>query len=235
MTVHIGTKPQDIAETCLLPGDPYRARWAAENFLDNPKLVNETRGMLGFTGTYKGNPVTIQGTGMGRPSISIYVNELITAFDVKTLIRVGSTGAIADQTKLRDLVIAMTASTPVNINASWLGDIQFAPCADFDLLKRAVQLAKTTPHVGGVYTGDLFYESSMDIYEKLKSHGVLSVDMETAELYTLASRHNRHALSIMTVSDHILREEELSSAEREQSFGEMIELALETAFHVTQV
>ena len=230
MTVHIGAKPEDIAQTCLLPGDPYRARWAAQNFLKDAKLVNETRGMLGYTGTYKGNPVTIQGTGMGRPSISIYVNELIRDYGVQTLIRVGSTGAIADQTKLRDLVIAMTASTPVNINQSWLGDIQFAPTADFELLSRAVSLAKTKPHVGGVYTGDLFYESSFEIYEKLKSHGVLSVDMETAELYTLASRFGRRALSIMTVSDHILRHEELSSSDREQSFGEMIELALSTAF-----
>ena len=233
MTVHIGAKPGDIAETVLLPGDPYRARWAAETFLDEPRLVNEVRGMLGYTGTWKGHPVTIQGTGMGMPSLSIYVNELIRDYGAKTLIRIGSCGGMQESVKVRDIVIAMTATTLSTPSRGIFRELNFAPCADWSLLRAAVAAAEASDvrtHVGGIYSSDVFYDERPDLTEQMTRHGVLGVEMEAAELYTLAARHQRRALAVLTVSDHLISGEALPSADRERSFGEMVRIALEAAF-----
>lgn len=233
MTTHIGAKPGDIAETVLLPGDPYRARWAAERFLENPRLVNEVRGMLGFTGTWRGHPVTIHGSGMGMPSLSIYVNELIRDFGAKTLIRIGSAGAMQPQVKIRDVVLAMTASTLSTPSRGIFRDLNFAPAADFRLLAAAyaAALAKGVPtHAGGIYSSDVFYDERPDLNEQLTRHGTLCVEMETAELYTLAARYGARALAVLTMSDHLQTGEALPASERESSFSDMVEIALEAAF-----
>ena len=233
MTIHIGAKPGDIAETVLLPGDPYRAKWAAETFLDQPKLINEVRGMLGFTGTYKGNPVTIHGSGMGMPSLSIYVNELIRDYGAKTLIRIGSTGGMQPHVGLRDVIIAMTASTVSTPSSTIFKELNFAPSANYTLLHAAAHAAEkraVTTHVGGIYSSDTFYDERPDLNEQMTRHGILAVEMETAELYILAARHAVRALSILTVSDHLQTGEELPSDQREKSFGDMVEIALEAAF-----
>ena len=233
MTIHIGARPEEIADTVLLPGDPLRAKWAAETFLQNPKCINEVRGMLGYTGTWKGNSVTIHGSGMGMPSLSIYVNELIKDFDVKTLIRIGSAGGMSPIVKLRDVVIAMTSSTLSTPSLGMFKEINYAPCADFGLLAAAVTAAqqlKITPHVGGIYSSDVFYDERPDLTEQLTRHGILAVEMETAELYNLAARYGRRALSVCTISDHLITSESIGSEERERSFGDMVEIALTAAF-----
>jgi len=233
MTPHIGAKPGDIAETVLLPGDPRRAKWAAENFLDDARLVNEVRGMFGFTGTYKGNPVTIHGSGMGMPSLSIYVNELITQYDAKTLIRIGSCGAMQAHVNVRDVVIAMTATSLSTPSRGIFKEINFAPCADWSLLKAAVAASETkgsTTHVGGIYSSDVFYDERPDLTEQMTRHGILGVEMEAAELYNVAVRHGRRALAVLTVSDHLQTGEALPADQRERSFGDMVEIALEAAF-----
>ena len=233
MTFHIGAKPGEIAETVLMPGDPYRAKWAAETFLKDATCVNQVRGMLGFTGTWKGHKVSIQGSGMGMPSLSIYANELIRDYGAKTLIRIGSAGAMQPQVKIRDLVIAMTASTLSTPSRGFFREMQFAPCADFGLLERAVHAARTrgTPtHVGGIYSSDVFYDERPDLNEMLTRHGVLCVEMEAAELYTIAARHGARALAILTISDHLLTHEALPAEDRERSFGDMVEIALGAAF-----
>lgn len=233
MTIHIGARPGDIAETVLMPGDPYRARWAAETFLTEPRLVNEVRGMLGYTGTWKGHPVTIQGSGMGMPSLSIYANELIRDFGVQTLIRIGSCGAMQEKVKVRDVILAMTASTISTPSRGIFRELQFAPCADWSLLRAAVTAAEakgTALHVGGIYSSDTFYDERPDLNEQMTRHGILGVEMEAAELYTLAARHGRWALAVLTVSDHLLTGDALPSDQRERSFGDMVEIALEAAF-----
>ncbi|MEY4698261.1 MAG: purine-nucleoside phosphorylase [Pseudomonadota bacterium] len=233
MTFHIGAKPGDIAETVLLPGDPYRARWAAEAFLDNPRLVNEVRGMLGFTGTWRGHPVTIHGSGMGMPSLSIYANELIRDYGAKTLIRIGSAGALQDHVKVRDVVLAQAASTLGSPSRSIFRELSFAPVADFGLLAaahRAAQAKAIPTHVGGIYSSDTFYDERQDLTDQLQRHGCLAVEMEAAELYTLAARYGRRALAVLTISDHILTHEALPADQRERSFGAMVEIALEAAF-----
>jgi len=233
MTVHIGAKPGEIAETVLLPGDPYRARWAAQTFLDAPVLVNEVRGMLGYTGTWRGNRVTIQESGMGMPSLSIYVNELIRDYGAQTLIRIGSAGAMQPHVKLRDLVLAQTASSAGTPSRTIFKELNFAPCADFGLLMAAHKAAGKTGrplHVGGIYSSDTFYDERPDLSEQLQRHGTLCVEMEAAELYQLAARYKRRALAVLTISDHILTHEALPSDQREKSFGEMVEVALEAAF-----
>lgn len=233
MTIHIGTEKGEIAETVLMPGDPYRAKWAAENFLEAPRLVNETRGMLGYTGTWKGHPVTIQGSGMGMPSLSIYANELIRDFGAKTLIRIGSCGGMQDQVAIRDVIIAMTATSLSTPSSGIFKEINFAPCADWSLLKAAVTAAeaKGTPtHVGGIYSSDVFYDERPDLNEQMMRHGILGVEMEAAELYNLAARHSVRALAVLTVSDHLKTGEALPSDQREKSFGDMVEIALEAAF-----
>lgn len=233
MTIHIGAKPGEIAETVLLPGDPYRARWAAETFLDSPECINQVRGMLGYTGQWKGNRVTVQGSGMGMPSLSIYVNELIRDYGAKTLIRIGSCGGMQPQVALRDVVIATTASSVSTPSRAMLRELNFAPAADWGLLRAAVAAAETRPtgvHVGGIYSSDCFYDERPDLMEQLIRHGVLGVEMEAAELYTVAARHGCRALAICTVSDHLVTGKELPSDQREKSFGDMIEIALEAAF-----
>ncbi|WP_439148469.1 purine-nucleoside phosphorylase [Sulfitobacter sp.] len=233
MTIHIGAKPGDIAETVLMPGDPYRAKWAAETFLKDVKLVNNVRGMLGFTGTWNGHPVTIQGSGMGMPSLSIYVNELITQYDAKTLIRIGSCGGMQPHVGIRDVIIAMTATTITSPSSGIFKEINYAPCADWSLLRAAVTAAEakgTTTHVGGIYSSDVFYAERPDLDEQLTRHGILGVEMEAAELYTLAARYKRRALAVLTVSDHLQTGEALPAEERERSFGDMVEIALTAAF-----
>ncbi|MEC8041516.1 MAG: purine-nucleoside phosphorylase [Pseudomonadota bacterium] len=233
MTVHIGAKPGEIAETVLMPGDPYRAKWAAENFLEDAVLVNEVRGMLGFTGTYKGNRVSIQGSGMGMPSFSIYANELIRDYGAKTLIRIGSCGGMQDKVKIRDVIVAMTATTLNSPSSGIFKELNFAPCADWSLLKAAVAAAeaKHVPtHVGGIYSSDVFYDERPDLNEQMTRHGILGVEMEAAELYNLAARHGVRGLAVLTVSDHLLTGEALPSEDREKTFGDMVEIALDAAF-----
>lgn len=232
MTIHIGAEPGDIAETVLLPGDPLRAKWAAEKFLDDPKLVNDVRGMLGFTGTWNGNPVTIHGSGMGMPSLSIYANELIRDYGARTLIRIGSCGSMQAEVKLRDIVIAMTASSMETPSKGMFRELNFAPCADWTLLHASVQAAKLTgapTHVGGIYSSNTFYDERPDLNEQMTRHGILAVEMETAELYTVAARHGARALTVLTVSDHLQTGEALDSKSRERSFGDMVRIALEAA------
>ena len=218
MTIHIGAAPGDIAETVLMPGDPYRAKWAAETFLTNPKLVNQVRGMLGYTGLWEGHEVTIHGSGMGMPSLSIYANELIRDYGVKRLIRVGSCGGMQPHVKLRDIIIAMTASSISTPSHSILREVCFAPCADWGLLQSAARatVAKgITPHVGGIYSSDAFYDERPDLNEQMVRHGILAVEMEAAELYTVAARHNCQALAILTVSDHLQTRDALPADARE--------------------
>ena len=233
MTIHIGAQPDDIAETVLMPGDPYRAKWAAETFLTDARLVNEVRGMLGFTGTWNGHPVTIQGSGMGMPSLSIYANELIRDYGAKTLIRIGSCGGMQPHVGIRDVIIAMTASTLSTPSRGIFKELNFAPCADWSLLRAAVTAAEmkgTKTHVGGIYSSDVFYDERPDLNEQMTRHGILGVEMEAAELYNLAARHSVRALAILTVSDHLQTGEALPAEDRERSFCDMVEIALTAAF-----
>jgi len=233
MTIHIGARPGQIAETVLMPGDPYRARWAAKKFLQGAECVNEVRGMLGFTGTWRGNRVTIQAHGMGMPSVSIYANELIRDYGAQVLIRIGSAGSLQPHVGLRDIVLAQGCSTLGSPSRSIFREMSFAPVADFGLLMAAHAAAvrrRVPVHVGGIYSSDTFYDERKDLWEQLQRHGCLCVEMEAAELYTLAARHGRRALAVLTVSDHILTGEATDSAERETGFGAMVELALEAAF-----
>tara|TARA_R110000850_G_scaffold67498_3_gene150308 strand:- start:2 stop:706 length:705 start_codon:yes stop_codon:yes gene_type:complete len=233
MTPHIRAGRGQIAETVLMPGDPLRAKWAAETFLDGPELINDVRGMLGFTGMWRGNRVTIHGSGMGMPSLSIYANELITKYGARTLIRIGSAGAMQPSVKIRDVVLAQTASSLSTPSRGILRDINFAPCADFGLLMAAYAAAQTKAndvHVGGIYSSDVFYDERPDLNEQMTRHGILAVEMEAAELYTLAARHGCRALAVLTVSDHLLTQEALPASDRQSSFGDMVETALEAAF-----
>ncbi|WP_417206457.1 purine-nucleoside phosphorylase [Antarctobacter sp.] len=233
MTIHIGAAAGAIAETVLMPGDPRRAKWAANQFLEDAVCVNETRGMLGYTGTWKGHRVTIQGSGMGMPSLSIYANELLRDYGAKTLIRIGSCGAMQDHVELRDIVIAMTATTLSTPSKGLFRELNFAPCADFCLLEAAVAAARghgVTTHVGGIYSSDVFYDERPDLNEQMVRHGVLAVEMEAAELYTVAARFGARALAVLTVSDHLKTHAALPAEDRERSFGEMVEIALEAAF-----
>jgi len=233
MTIHIGAKPGEIAETVLLPGDPYRAKWAAETFLENTQCVNETRGMLGFTGTWNGHRVTIQGSGMGMPSLSIYANELIRDYGAKTLIRIGSCGGMQPHVGIREVILAMTASTLSTPSRGIFKELNFAPCADWGLLRAAAEAAEakgTTTHVGGIYSSDVFFDERPDLNKQMTRHGILGVEMEAAELYNLAARHSIRALAVLTVSDHLQTGEALPSEDRERSFGDMVEIALTAAF-----
>ncbi|MDG4649882.1 purine-nucleoside phosphorylase [Roseibacterium sp. SDUM158017] len=238
MTVHIGASPGDIAETVLMPGDPLRAKWAAERFLEDPVCVNEVRGMLGYTGTWTGadgnsHRVTIHGSGMGMPSLSIYANELIRDYGARTLIRIGSAGAMQHGVRLRDVVLAMTSSSLSTPSRGIFGDLNFAPCADFGLLAAAHAAARTKEcavHVGGIYSSDVFYDERPDLNEQMTRHGILAVEMETAELYSVAARHGVRALAVLTISDHLLTHEALPSEDRQSSFSDMVEIALEAAF-----
>ncbi|MFY0624404.1 MAG: purine-nucleoside phosphorylase [Pelagimonas sp.] len=233
MSLHIGAEKGQIAETVLMPGDPLRAEWAAHKFLENVECVNRVRGMLGFTGTWRGNRVTIQGSGMGMPSLSIYANELLKDYGAKTLIRIGSCGGMQKSVGIRDVIVAMTASTLSTPSIGMFREINFAPTANYELLRNAVASAErkgVTHHVGGIYSADVFYDERPDLNEQMTRHGILAVEMEAAELYILAARYQARALAVLTVSDHLQTGEALSAEERESSFGDMVEMALEAAF-----
>jgi len=233
MTIHIGAQPGDIAETVLMPGDPYRAKWAAETFLKDARLVNEVRGMLGFTGTWRGHKVTIQGSGMGMPSLSIYANELIRDFGAQTLIRIGSAGAMQENVKVRDVVLAQSAASAGTPSRVIFKEFNHTPVADFGLLHAAYHAAEakgTRTHVGPIYSSDTFYSERADLDEQMMRHGILAVEMEAAELYTLAARYGRRALAVLTISDHLITHEALPSEDRERTFGDMVEIALTAAF-----
>ncbi|MFO7849255.1 MAG: purine-nucleoside phosphorylase [Spirochaetia bacterium] len=232
MSVHIGAQKGDIAETILLPGDPLRAKFIAENYLSEPTLYNEVRGMYGYTGSYKGQKISVQGSGMGIPSISIYVNELINEYGVKRLFRVGSCGAMQEKVKIRDMIFAMAASHDSAINRQRFPDMTYAPVADYGLLREAVSAAekrKLNFHVGNILSTDTFYNDDPDSWRIWSSFGVLAVEMEAAALYTLAAKHGVEALTILTASDHLITGEQTTSAEREKTFTDMMEVALETA------
>jgi purine-nucleoside phosphorylase len=229
-TPHNEAKPGDIADAVLLPGDPRRAAAIAERFLDDPECYNQVRNMLGFTGTYRGRLISVQGTGMGMPSIAIYATELFRAYGVTTAIRVGSCGALQDAVALRDLIIAVAAHTDSAMIERRFTGITYAPAADFDLAVEAWRLARErgiTTHVGTILSSDTFYDSDPGMTEALVRHGVLAVEMEAAALYTIAAAHRARALCISAVSDHILRGEAISFTERETGFLTMAELALD--------
>lgn len=229
MSLHIGAEKGEIAETVLLPGDPLRAKWIAETYLEAPKCYNNIRGMLGYTGTYKGKRVSVQGTGMGVPSTLIYCHELIQDYGVKQLIRVGSAGAYQASLALRDLVIAMSASTNSNASSAEFQGVHYAATASYKLLEKATEFAKANQldfKAGPVLTSDVFYENTKEAYKKWAEYGVLCVEMETAALYTIAAKYKVDALSILTISDSLVTGQEISVEDREQSLKEMMELAL---------
>ena len=230
-TPHISAAPGDIAERILLPGDPLRAKFIAENFLDEAECYNTVRNMLGYTGLYKGERVSVMGTGMGIPSISIYADELMRVYGVKKLVRVGTCGAMHRDINLRDLIVAQGASTDSSIARNIFGgSINFAPLANFDLLQRAVKNAEALMipvKVGNIISVDRFYDEEID-NNKLIRYGILAVEMETAALYILAAKYNVAALGIFTASDHILTGESCTAEERQTSFSDMIRIALDT-------
>lgn len=230
-TPHNRAEIGDIAEKILLPGDPLRAKFIAENFLENAVCYNDVRGMFGYTGTYKGEKVSVQGTGMGMPSMHIYANELMEVYKVKKLIRVGTCGSLREDVYLKDVVIAMGATTDSNMNKDRFGSISFAPTASFSLLKRAYEIAmekKVPAIVSNIFTSDKFYDDNAQQKNSLlASYGIAAVDMETCELYTLAAKHHVEALTMLTVSDHLLTGEKCTAQERQTSFNDMIKVALE--------
>lgn len=231
MSVHLEAREGEIAEKVLLPGDPLRAQWIAETWLENPICYNNVRNMLGFTGTYNGQKISVQGTGMGVPSVSIYAEELIRNYGVNQLIRVGSAGSYSSKVKLRDVILAMSASTTSGINRLRFHGADYAPTASFKLFAKAVKVAQELeiPIKGGnVLTSDLFYEDHFDDYKKWADFGVLCVEMESAGLYTLAAKHKVEALTLLTISDSLVTGELTTTEERESTFSQMIEIALKT-------
>ncbi len=231
MSTHIGAEPGEIAERVLMPGDPLRAKWIAENFLDDATCYSTVRNMLGFTGTYQGMPVSVQGSGMGMPSCSIYAHELINDYGVKSLIRVGTCGALSPSLKLRDVIVASGSSTESGMNRMRFdGLIDYAPVADFSLMRAAVDAAHrlgVEAHVGPVLAADAFYSDRTDLFDALADYGVLAVEMESAALYTIAARFRARALTVLTVSDHIRTGEKATALEREQTFQHMVQIALD--------
>jgi purine-nucleoside phosphorylase len=215
-----------------MPGDPLRAKWIAETFLDDPRCYTEVRGMLGFTGTWHGTPVSVQGSGMGQPSLAIYAQELFREYDVRSIVRVGSCGALVESLAVRDIVIASGACTDSSMNRVTFDGLDYAPVADFGLLRAAVEAAEhrgTDVRVGLVFSSDSFYASRPELTGRMVDYGVLAIEMEASALYTIAAQHDRRALAVCTVSDHIVTGEQTSAAEREQTFGEMVEIALAAA------
>lgn len=232
MSTHLAAAPGEIADTVLFPGDPLRAQWIADTYLSDVRTYSTVRNMLGFTGTYDGTRISVQGSGMGQPSLAIYASELFRDYGVQRLIRVGSCGAIAPSIGVHDLVLAISAGTDSSMNRLRFHGLDYAPAADFRLLRTAHDLAvdRTLPaHVGQVFASDSFYHDRPDLMELIAQYGVLAVEMETNALYTLAAKHGRRALTILTVSDHISTGEELPASEREQGFDAMARLALDTA------
>ena len=232
MSIHIGAKKGEIAPTVLMPGDPLRAKHFAQTLLDDPVCFNEVRGMLGYTGSYKGKRVSFMGSGMGIPTLAIYVHELINEYDVSTIIRVGTCGALQPGLKIGDVVLAMSSSSNSHINRLRFNGMDYAPTADFDLLLEAYQIARAKGievKVGGMFASDTFYNDDPDWWKKWAEYGVLVVEMETAGLYTLAAKFNAQALSILTVSDSLVTGDFATAKEREQSYTQMAEIGLEIA------
>lgn len=233
-TPHNRAQAGDYAEAVLLPGDPLRAKWVAETFLEGAVLVNDVRNCLGYTGTWKGQRVSVQATGMGQPSLSIYVHELINEYGVQNLIRIGTCGGLKAEVRLRDLVIAQAATTDSSIVKDGFGPFNFAPIADFGLLRDSVERAEKAGmryHVGNMLSSDIFYhiEPGLAGYGRLPAHGILGVEMEAAALYTLAARFDRKALAICTMTDCLITGEEISAADRQTSLKDMVTLALDVA------
>ena len=232
MSIHIGANKGDIAPSILLPGDPLRAKFIAETLLEEPTCFNEVRGMLGFTGTYRGKKVSVMGTGMGIPSHSIYVHELIAEYDVNTLIRVGTCGALQQDLEIGDVVLAMSASTDSHVNRLRFDGMDFAPTASFELLLKAHEVAKAGSvevRAGNIVSSDTFYHDDPESWKRWAAFGVLAVEMETAGLYTLAAKFNVDALSILTVTDNLTTQERVSSEQRERGFTRTAEIALDVA------
>lgn len=229
MSTHLGAAAGQIAPVVLMPGDPLRARWIAETFLDGAVCHNEVRGMLGYTGTWNGHPVSVQGSGMGQPSMAIYATELCADYGATTLIRVGSCGALSATLAFRDLVIASGACTDSSMNRQRFDGLDYAPVADFGLLRDAAAAAPEA-RVGLVFSSDQFYAPRADLAARLAGYGVLAVEMEASALYTIAAQHGARALAICTVSDHMFTGEAATSHERERTFGRMVEVALAAAF-----
>ena len=233
MTPHNHAKPGDYAQAVLLPGDPLRAKWIAETFLSDAKLVNSVRNCLGFTGTWNGKPVSVQATGMGQPSTAIYVHELLNTYGVKTMIRVGTCGGLNTKVKVRDVVIGASAATDSTIVKGAFGNYNYAPAADFSLLRAADDAARAkgkTVHVGGIVSSDIFYHpSGLEAYGRLIEHGVLGVEMEAATLYTLAARFGAKALTICTMTDCLITGDEIDAEARQTSLSDMVEIALDVA------
>ena len=234
-TPHINACPEDFAKTVLMPGDPKRSEFIAKNFLENARLVNDVRGVKGYTGEYKGKPVSVMASGMGMPSIGIYSFELFNFFGVENIIRIGSAGAISDAVELRDIIIAQGACTDSRFAAQFCLSGDFAPIADFSLLSAAAKTAKSLKipaHVGNILSSDLFYGDDKTAMDGWKKMGVLGVEMEAAALYMNAARAGKKALAICTCSDHLYKNQSISSKERENSFTDMITLTLETLLKI---
>ncbi|MDO6525336.1 purine-nucleoside phosphorylase [Motilimonas sp. 1_MG-2023] len=230
-TPHINAQAGDFAETVLFPGDPLRAKYIAETFLDNPVQVTDVRNMLGFTGTYKGKRVSVMGSGMGIPSCSIYAKELITEYGVKNLIRVGSCGAVSEKVKVRDVIVAMGACTDSKVNRMRFKDHDFAAIASFDLLRKVVTAAEQAEipvQVGNVFSADLFYTPDPEMFDYMEKMGILGVEMEAAGLYGVAAEFGANALCVVTVSDHIRTGEQTTSDERQTTFNDMIIMTLDS-------
>jgi purine-nucleoside phosphorylase len=235
VSTHIGAGPGDIAPVVLLPGDPKRAQWIAETFLDDATCYSEVRGMLGFTGTWRGHRVSVQGSGMGQPSMAIYVNELFDEYDVQSIVRVGSCGGLSEKVEVRDVIIASGACTDSAMNRITFEGFDYAPVADFGLLRAAVEAAaakEVIAHVGLIFSADSsFYASRPELMMRMVSYGVLGVEMEASALYTIAARWGRKSLAVCTVSDHVVTGAETSADERERTFADMVDIALEAAFN----
>jgi len=235
MSTHIGAAAGDVAPVVLMPGDPLRAKWIADNFLDDAACYSEVRAMYGYTGTWQGHRVSVQGSGMGQPSMAIYANELLREYDVRTIVRVGSCGALTERLAVRDLVIASGACTDSSMNRVRFEGLDYAPVADFGLARAAHDAAlehagAAGVHVGLVFSSDSFYSPRPELTARMVDYGVLAVEMEASALYTLAAQHGARALAICTVSDHIVTGEETTALERQETFGAMVEIALRAAF-----
>ena len=231
-TPHISAEPGDFAEIILLPGDPLRAQHIADTFLEDVQQVTAVRNMFGFTGTYQGQRVSAMGTGMGIPSASIYAKELITEYGVKKLIRVGSCGGIRSDVGIRDVIVAMGACTDSGVNRARFRNLDYSAIADYELLRAAVDAAEAkgkTVRVGNVFSADLFYHPDFSLFDTMENMGVMAVEMEAAGLYGVAAEYGAQALAILTVSDHVRTGEATSSDERQSTFNDMIEIALEAA------
>ncbi len=235
VSTHIGAEPGQVAPRVLMPGDPLRAAWIAREFLEGATCYSQVRNMLGFTGSYRGEPVSVQGSGMGQPSMAIYATELFADYQVAQVVRVGSCGALVDALRLRDVVLAISAATDSAMNRLRFHGLDYAPAADFALLRAAWEAARERgiePTVGQIFSSDAFYPARPELMDLLVDHAVVAVEMEASALYTLAARHARRALAVCTVSDHLRSGEETTAREREQTFAQMVEIALEAMLAV---